>query len=288
MPLHSFDFSDEGGGKKLTSTQFQPQNGDKIEQRPAIATAPLYQDDMKYAKKTNIFFENQNINIAEDVHEILPQGFRTMDRGIKNYFSGIRVPTTDSIKLLQVRMAGGDKPYQIWAADIKRGRVFLPCMSIKRENDEAFPEKFSPAHYHYMAKRFVDQDLTRIALSYRPLPMKISYTLSVWAESKRDLEYINYQIRTRFHPVAEFLVEDEHFRASILLHFNGATPHVDDDVPADQRGNKRYDFAIQMEGYLPLPEKVVPSVLGKVTTLKDGGEQSYGTVLQTMQGRLVP
>jgi hypothetical protein len=72
------------------------------------------------------------------------------------------------------------------------------------------------------------------------------------------------------------------------MHFNGATPHVDDDVPADTRGNKRYDFAIQIEGYLPLPEKVVPSILGKVTTLKDGGEQSYGTVLQTIQGRLVP
>jgi hypothetical protein len=43
-----------------------------------------------------------------------------------------------------------------------------------------------------------------------------------------------------------------------------------------------------MEGYLPLPEKVVPSILGKVTILKDGGSQSYGTVLQTMTGPLVP
>jgi hypothetical protein len=254
---------------------------DAIEQKPN--PFPIKPVD----KKLGIFtFENQNIDKEEEIREILPQGFRTMDRGIKNYFAGVRVPTKNGIKLMQVRISGGDKPYLIWAQDLKRGRITLPVMSIKREGEEPFLEKFSPAHHHYLTKRFLDQDLTRIALSYRPIPAKISYSLSVWAEHKRDLEYILYQVRTRFNPIASFYVEDEYFKCEIILHYNGMSPVVDDDVPADQRANKRYDFNIQMEGYLPLPEKVVPSILGRVTTIKDMSISNYGDVLQVLEGKL--
>jgi hypothetical protein len=125
--------------------------------------------------------------------------------------------------------------------------------------------------------------MTRIALSYRPVPVKVYYTLSAWAEYKRDLEYIIYQIRTRFHPIAEFFVEDEYQKCSLIAHYEGTTISVDDEVPADQRQNKRYDISIWVEGYLPLQEKIVPSILGKVLALK---EKDTGEVLQTLEGKL--
>ena len=252
----------------------------QVERQPAI---PTMQPMDK--KRSTLWFENQNVNTAEEVHEILPQGLRTMDRGIKNYFSGMRVPTKDGVKLMAVRITGGDKPYLIWKQDLIRGRIQLPVMSIKRDSDEFNVEKFSPAHFHYLEKRFADESMTRIILSYRPIPLKINYSLSVWAEFKRDLEYINYQIKRRFNPIAQYDVEDEYLRCSCVLLCNGSQSTSDDEVPADQRQNKRFDVSIVMEGYLPLPVKVVPSILGRVTTMKDGGDLFYGDVLQTIQGK---
>jgi hypothetical protein len=204
-----------------------------------------------------------------------------MDRGIKNYFSGMQVPTKNGIKMMSVRISGGDKPYLIWAQDLSLGRVTLPVMSIKRESDEFNFEKFSPAHTHYMSKRFLDPEGTKIALAYRPVPALINYSLSVWAEHKRDLEYIKYQIQTRFHPIAEYMVEDEHLRGSIVLKWNGMTPQVDDELPPDQRANKRYDYSITMEGWLPLPEKIVPSILGRAIALKE----DTGAILDVAAGK---
>lgn len=280
MPIYNFNFDDGANPIKLTDQRFSPKQPDgNLEPTPKVPPLPT---SMEAQPRTDIWFEHQNVNIAEEVREILPQGYRTMDRGIKNYFSGIQVPTKDGIKMMQVRISGGDKPYLIWAQDLRLGRVTLPVMAIRRQNDDNFAEKFSPAHFHYMAKRFLDTDGTRIALSYRPVPSLISYTLSVWAEHKRDLEYIQYQIRTRFNPAAEYMVEDEHLRGSIFLRYNGMTVAVDDEVPAEQRANKRYDYSLTMEGWLPLPEKVVPSILGRVTSLKDA---DLGDTLEVISGK---
>lgn len=209
-----------------------------------------------------------------------------MDRGLKNYFSGMQVPTRDGSRLMQVRVAGGDKAYLVWAQDLKRGRVQLPLMSIKRDSEEPNPMKFSPAHFHYMSKRFLDSSGSRIALAYRPVPVFLNYTLSLWAEHKRDLEYMFYQIRVRFHPAADFLVEDEHIRGSVFVKYNGWTSAVDDEIPADQWQKKRYDFTVTMEGWLPLPEKHVPSVLGKVVNMREGvGKVPTGDVLAVVSGK---
>jgi hypothetical protein len=285
VPIYSFDFSDTNP-IKLTNQQFDPkdQHG-RPEPKPA-----QFQRFEDAKPRDDIWFERQNVNIAQEVHEILPQGYRTMDRGLKNYFSGIPIPTKDGLRIMQVRISGGDKPYLIWAQDLRHGRVQLPVMSIRRENDEHHSMKFSPAHFHYMAKRFLDQECSRIALAFRPVPSLISYTISVWAEHKRDLEYANYQIRRRFMPVAEFLVEDEHLRGSVFLKYNGMTVAIDDEVPPDQRANKRYDYSLTMEGWMPLPERVVPAILGKVTTLKEGVIKSQtgafsGSVLDTITGK---
>ena len=280
MPIYKFDFQSDG--RKLTTSTFDALQPNGVpEPKPAIPQTLKVEQ-----KRDDIWFENQNINKSMQVHDILPQGYKTLDRGLKNYFSGMRVPTLDGVKLMGCRVSGADKPYMVWAQDLKRGRVVLPVMAIKRDGDEIFIEKFSPAHHHYFSKRFIDTDKTMIALTYRPLACKVNYTISIWGEFKRDLEYIIYQIRSRFNPLAEFRVEDEYNRMSLICHYNGMTTAFDDEVPADQRGNKRYDISIMMEGYLPLPEKIVPAILGNVTTLEDGSALHYGEVFDTVQGKM--
>jgi hypothetical protein len=284
MPVYQFEYDDGANPVKVTDQRFTPKDRDG---EPIVRTliSPIPQPPV--AKREDILFENQNVNTSFDINEFLPQGYRTMDRGIKNYFSGIPVPTKDGYRIMEVRISGGDKPYLIWAQDLVRGRVQLPIMSIKREGDEHYPPKFSPAHTHYMSKRFVDTEGTKVALAYRPISSLINYSLSVWAEHKRDLEFIHYQIRTRFNPVAEFMVEDEHLRGSVFLKYNGMTVAVDDELPADQRANKRYEYAISMEGWMPLPEKIVSTILGRVFTLREQANPEYGIgeVLDTVQGK---
>lgn len=285
-PIYEFDFSNDPQAiRNLTDMKFDPRSPTRedVEPRPKIPTLPPAMDAKP---RDDLWFERQNVDIAEEIREVLPQGYRTMDRGIKNYFAGIQIPTKDDVRLMQVRITGGDKPYLVWAQDLRRGRVLLPVMAIKREDEEDNPMKFSPAHFHYMSKRFLDPSGTRVALTFRPVPSLIKYTLSVWAEHKRDLSYALYQIRTRFNPVAEFMVEDEHLRGSVFMKYNGMTSVIDDEVPADQRANKRYDFSITMEGWLPLPEKVVPTILGRVTTLREGVNKiPTGDVLEVVSGK---
>jgi len=280
MPIHDFNFQHNGTPQRETDQRLDPRDGkERPEQRPAI----LQRGDLgkEALPRDDIWFERQNVDVSQEVREILPVGYRTMDRGLKNYFAGMPVPTRDGTRIMQVRVAGGDRPYLVWAQDLRLGRVTLPVMSIKRVDDAHNPEKFSPAHFHWMSRRFLDSDCSRIALAFRPVAALVNYTLSVWGEHKRDLEYVNYQVRRRFHPAAEFMVEDEHLRGSVFLKYNGETVAVDDEVPADQRANKRMDFSVSMEAWLPLPEKVVPSILGTVTSLKE----TSGALLETVSGR---
>jgi hypothetical protein len=289
MPVYDFEFDDGGNPLKLVDQRLDPKNEIGLEERPLINPLPIGLQNGQ--QKTDIFFERQNVNIAEEVHEFVAPGYRTMDRGIKNYFSGMQVPTKDGVKLMQVRIAGGDKPYLIWAQDLKLGRVTLPVMAITRTSDEHNAMKFSPAHTHYMTKRFLDSEGSRVALVYRPVPALINYTLSVWGESKLDLEHILYQVRTRFHPLAEYFVEDEHLRGAVQLRYNGYTDGVDNEVPADTRANKRHDYSVTMEGWLPLPEKIVPTVLGRVISLNEStidGARDFGPVLDVVSGRIGP
>jgi len=284
MPVYKFDYDDGQNPQKMVDQRSLPRDSQGERTIPrSIAQFPIRDT----APRDDIWFERQNVNLAEEIHESLTPGYRAMDRGIKNYFSGMQVPTKDGSRIMQVRVSGGDKPYLIWAQDLKRGRVSLPVMSIKRESDEFFFPKFSPAHFHHMARRYLDSQATRMELIFRPVPTLINYSLSVWGEHKRDIEYIQYQFKIRFNPAAEFYVEDEHIRGTVFMKCTGMTNAVDDDVPADQRANKRYDFAVTMEGWLPLPTKVVPTILGRVLTLKEriGSEEAYGSFLENVLGK---
>lgn len=277
MPIHDFSFNQPGPKNLQEQVSIPRANGGAIELIP-VSVDPVKVPDRD--KKDDIFFENLNVNVAEDVSEILPKGFFTLDRGMKNYFSGIRIPTTDSYRMMNARVAGGDKTFLIWNQDLRHGRVTLPVLSINRTSYNYWPEKFSPPH-HYMRRRFIDRSGSRVATTFRPVPYLVEYTLTVWAEHKTDAEYATYQITTRFNPLAEFIVEDEHLRQNVILRFNGSNDNSDKDVDAETRPNVRYDFNITAEYAVPLPEKLLPTILGRVSNIK---EQVTGALLQNTTG----
>lgn len=223
-----------------------------------------------------VHFEDRvNTGVDEDVRSILPAGFSTMDKGVKTYFSDINVPTKDGMKKLHVRLAGGDKSILIYKQDFKSGRITLPVMSINRTSVSWMPERFTPA-YIPVYKRFVNTSGDRMALGYREWPCIINYQLSIWTDRRQDMEYILYQIVTRFNPLAVFYIDDPYTKGSVVCKLESINNSSDIDVDAETQQKQRSDLDVKIEGWLPLPEKIVPAVLGKIHSISE----ENGTVLE--------
>jgi hypothetical protein len=204
------------------------------------------------------------------IEDYLHHGFWFLDEAMKNYWSGMRVPTKDAYRFMRVKVAGGDKSVLVWRDLLKDGRVKLPVASLNRTSWDYNIDKFSPPHLH-MAKRYTSQRLDRVALVRRPVPFLVEYELIVWAEFKRDAEHIAYQILTRFHPLAEFTMFDEHLQGSVQLRYGGSSDASDKEIGHADNAKVRYEFKMTAEAWLPLPEKVVPTVLGHTTVFKEEG-----------------
>lgn len=202
------------------------------------------------------------------LEEFLQPGFRALDDAMKQFWSGIRVPTKDSYRFMRVKVAGGDKSLLIWADDIKEGRARLPLAAIDRTNHDFNPEKFSPA-YHAMTARFLSSRGDLVAKVYRPVPFLVDYTLTIWAEHKRDAEYIMYQTLVRFNPLAEFRMYDGKLEGNVQIRYGGSQDASDKEAGFDQQASFRYEVTMTAEAWLPLPEKVVPTVLGRVASIKE-------------------
>lgn len=202
------------------------------------------------------------------LEEFLTPGFRALDDAMKLYWSGIRVPTKDSYRFMRVKVAGGDKSLLIWNDDLKEGRARLPVAAISRESHQFNVEKFSPA-YHAMTARWVSTRGNLAAKVFRPVPFLVDYGLAIWAERKRDAEYILYQILTRFNPLAEFRMSDGKLTGNVQIRYGGSTDASDKEAGYDQHANVRYEVTFTAEAWLPLPEKIIPTVLGRVTVLSE-------------------
>ena len=213
------------------------------------------------------------------LEEFLQPGFWSLDAAMKQYWSGIRVPSKDSYRFMRVKIAGGDRSLLIWADDLKEGRARLPLAAISRESHEFNQEKFSP-RYHAMTSRYLSSRYDQVAKVYRPVPFLVDYKLTIWAEHKRDAEYILYQALTRFHPLAEFRMFDGKLAGTVQLRYGGCSDASDKEAGADQHANVRYEITTTAEAWLPLPEKIVPTVLGRVTMIKE----SLGGVLASFIG----
>ncbi len=229
--------------------------------------------------KEEFFVQDVNINHPEEVKDVLVRGFHSMDRGVKHYFQGIQVPTKDSVRPLDVRIAGGDKTFLQWSQDVRSGRIKLPVLSINRTAWRFNVQKFSPP-YIPMTRRFANADGSRMVLTYRPWPALIDYTLSFWTERKRDMEYIMHQIIIRFNPLAEFRIDDEAgLRGTVQMKLGEMTDNSDIDIGAEELAKVRYDVNITIEGWLPLPEKILPTALGRVFSL----HEQNGNFLELLQ-----
>jgi hypothetical protein len=256
MAIHEFrlDFSE-------VSPVLRPVN----EQLP-IAAKQL--SDVARSGHTTLF-EKERLTIDPvDIQDFLIPGFRSLDEAMKMYWSGMRIPTKDAYRFLRVKVAGGDKTFMIWHDELQNGRARLPVVSISRGKESFNKDKFSPA-YLPMASRFLSRRGNRAALVYRPVPFLVEYTLLVWGEHKRDVEYAKYQILTRFNPLAEFRMYDGHLQGIVTLRGGDSNDQSDKEATFDQKPLIKHEYSITAEAWLPLPERLVPTVLGFNAQLKD-------------------
>lgn len=216
----------------------------------------------------NPFDGSDFLNYEQHLEEFVTPAFRSLDQAMKQYWTGIRVPTKDSYRFMRVKIAGGDKSLLIWADDLVEGRARLPVAAVSRQSQAFNPEKYSP-RYHAMTARYLSTRGDLVAKVYRPVPFLVDYKIIIWAESKRDAEYILYQVLIRFNPLAEFRMFDGKIEGNVQLIFNGSSDASDKEVGFDQNAKVRYEINVTAEAWLPLPEQIVPTVLGRVTTLKE-------------------
>lgn len=260
MPLYNFDADLTINPQKHDVPPTQIPHG--LNQIPAVS-------QLSHAEGGRNPFDGSDL-LAYPYHleEFLIPGFRSLDDSMKQYWSGMRVPTKDNYRFMRVKIAGGDKSLLIWSDDLKEGRARLPVAAISREGHQFNPEKFSPA-YHAMTARYLSTRYDQAVKVYRPTPWLVDYNLIIWAERKRDAEYILYQTLTRFNPLAEFRMFDGKIEGGVQIRFGGSTDASDKETGFDQYAAVRYEVTMTAEAWLPLPEKVVKTVLGRVSILQE-------------------
>lgn len=261
MPLYDFN-SDLSSPKAGFPTP-------GIEPNPVMNTHPpgLEQLSDVQAGRTK-FLGDSHTTHPDYIEEFLMPGFRALDEGMKNYWSGMRIPTKDNVRAVQVKIAGGDKTLLAWRDQMVNGRVKLPVASLNRVSWKRDPRKFSPP-YLSMQRRYTSNRLDRMALVKRPVPFLVTYELIVWTSFKLHAEYILHQVLTRFNPLAEFMLYDEHVAGTVVLACEGSTDASDKEIGADDKAKVRYEFNITAEAWLPLPETIVPTILGQISSVRE-------------------
>jgi len=249
----------------FTSRPKKVKDGIIPERSPAISQEPYAADPVERASKDLFELVNRQPN---DVQSLLVPGFKALDEGIVQWLNDIVVPSATGVKRMTTRVAGGDKTILFWKQNFKTGRIKLPVCSVNRTSWRFFEQKFNPA-YLPATRGFTDRHGTHMRLTYRPWPAMVDYQLSIWTEWKPDMEYIQYQIVTRFDPLAEIDIEDEHLRGRVQIKLNNVTDSSDKEVDAESRAEVRYDIDISCEAWLPHPAKIIPTVLGHVGTLHE-------------------
>lgn len=273
MGIYNFE-----GQTRVTTELPRGQYG-HMEPDPILPTAPPQFPDT--TKRVEVVQDPINSAHYEDIVPVYEPGYHYLDEGMKRYFGEIRIPTRDSYRKMAVKIAGGDKSILIWKNELeeslKDGRPILPVMSINRTGEQFNPMKFSPP-YMPIAKKFATADKTRLQLVYRPTPSLVSYQMTIWSEHKRDAEYALYDIRTRFNPLAEFLADDNQTVGNVILRYEGMIDSSDKEAEASAQAKYRYDINLTAEAWLPLPTRLMPSVLGRVTQLAEFSGEIFGTL----------
>ncbi len=268
MPVHNFnsDFSVRGAPQSIPH---------------GLNEAPSIRQLSHAEGGRNPFDGSDFLSYENHLEEFVTPAFRALDDAMKQYWTGIRVPTKDSYRFMRVKIAGGDKSLLIWADDLQEGRARMPVAAISREGIEFNPEKYSP-RYHAMTARYLSTRGDQAAKVYRPVPFLVDYKMVIWAESKRDAEYILYQVLTRFNPIAEFRMSDGKIEGNVQLRLGGSSDASDKETGYDQYAKVRYEIQTTAEAWLPLPEQIVPTVLGRSVLLKE----RVGEILLASQSQM--
>ena len=62
---------------------------------------------------------------------------------------------------------------------------------------------------------------------------------------------------------------DGHLSGSVQLRFEGSTDASDKEMGFDEKPKVRYEYKMTAEAWLPLPEEVVPTILGHATMFRE-------------------
>ena len=232
---------------------------------PMISNRPAQLPDV--GPKTPIVTGTQNI-APDEVISVVTNGFHLLDEGMKNWLSNIKIPTLDGYKSVAVHVAASDKSILSWAQEFFDGRVPLPVISVHRASWAFDQTRFSPP-YSPIAKRFTDQSGRFMRNIFRPVPFKVEYAISIWAEFKKDVEHIEPTITRRCNPAATFNLDDDHVKQFVRILYNGTTNSSDIEIAAKVRPKVIYDLSMSAEYAIPIDEKIVPTVLGRVMVTRE-------------------
>jgi len=255
---------------------FQPQRSAPVPSNEPNPLIPQKLTQLPNVDKEVLTFEKINSQ-PEQVNEFTVRGFRVFDEAIKAWLTEMfLIPTKNGVKRADVRIAGGDKSYLIWRQKIldrlkghnSEGRITLPAVSVNRTSASFLTELFSPPHHH-MALRYTDESLRRVAKIYRPVPYLLEYEITWWTEFKRDAEYMLYELMPRFNPLAEIVVEDVQLRGNLVMRPGDWKDESDIESAAKSKDFRRYSYNFSAEAWLPLPEQIVPTVLGTISVIEE-------------------
>jgi len=256
MPVYEFTF--EPKSTKPESLNFETHT-------PAMDRKPERLPDP--GPKTTIVTGSQNV-APEDVIQVVTRGFHQLDEGMKNWLSGIKVPTLDSYKVASAHVAASDRTILAWAQEFFDGRVPLPVISVHRASWAFDPTRFSPP-YAPIAKKFIDKSGRYMRNIFRPVPFKVEYAISIWGEFKQDVEAIQTNIIKRMNPTATFTVDDDHVRQFVRIVDNGITNSSDIELTAKERPKVIYDISLSVDYAIAINERIVPTVLGRIASIKE-------------------
>ena len=277
MTIHQFNFNQ--GQEKLDG--FSPLTSDDNNQSTKSPGSPVGQDDrddLYYGKEDpqlagNLIDDPIDVNYVEEVREIQQPGFHFIDTAIKNYFSGIRIPVNkgnESYWMMNVKISGGEASTLIKTdKDLRGARLSLPIMAITRTAENPDPKRYSPP-YMSIGRKYHNNG-RRVELIYRPVPYLLDYTLEIWTEYKSDAEHAIYSIASRFNPLASFFLSDATGISHELV-MKMISSSDTSELEADQATHAKVkkNINIQVEGWLPISTKILPTVLSNPISVKEG------------------
>ena len=285
MSIHDFDFSQYNTGQEAQQNFVgTPKQDVRLEPYASGVSKPGYPGNREYDERNleecsncndcNVVEDNIDVNYVEDVRETFPAGFKLMDKGIKNYFSGIRIPVgkgTEEYRIMHVRIAGAADPEALVYSDgnLVGGRLSLPMLSITRTAENYDNKRYTPpirnTHKHIACNG------KKSELIYRPAPYLIDYTLEIWSEHKSDAEYALFSIIGKLNPVGSFFIEEPSMGLSqeVIINPGGTTDNSDLESDPETKAQIKKAINIKVEGWLPTPTKVVNNILATPVSIRE-------------------